>query len=340
MVEKKGKDTQARKFQITINNPKEKGLDAAKIGELLNTLTGLVYYCLSEEIGGETQQHHIHVFVIYKNPKLFSTMKNKFPQAHFEMVKGSNSQNRDYVFKEGRWEGTEKGLTKIEGTQIESGDLPPDRSNENPELRRLFELIESGRSTYDILDEFPEYMMKTIDIDRCRRIIKETEMKNIWRTLSVTYIFGKTGTGKTRHVMEKYGYETVFRVTDYHHPFDTYEGQDVIVFEEFNSSITIQDMLNYLDGYPVKLPARYTDKVASFTKVYITSNLQLTMQYPNVQEEKPEVWEALLRRITDVVEFESGGKVTKYGTADEYMEKMSSFMNVKPNEENPFSCAP
>ena len=86
--------------------------------------------------------------------------------------------------------------------------------------------------------------------------------------------------------MEKYGYENVFRVTDYHHPFDTYEGQDVIVFEEFNSSITIQDMLNYLDGYPVKLPARYTDKVASFTKVYITSNLQLTMQYPNVQEER------------------------------------------------------
>ncbi len=32
------------------------------------------------------------------------------------------------------------------------------------------------------------------------------------------------------------------------------KGQDVIVFEEFRSSLKIQDMLNYLDGYPCELP--------------------------------------------------------------------------------------
>ena len=43
------------------------------------------------------------------------------------------------------------------------------------------------------------------------------------------------------------------KVTDYIHPFDTYKGQDILIFEEFHSNLKIQDMLNYLDGYPLDL---------------------------------------------------------------------------------------
>lgn len=73
--------------------------------------------------------------------------------------------------------------------------------------------------------------------------------------MRVEYVCGVTGAGKTRGVMEKYGYDKVFRVTDYLHPWDSYKGQDVVVFEEFKSSLRIQDMLNYLDGYPLELPS-------------------------------------------------------------------------------------
>ena len=79
--------------------------------------------------------------------------------------------------------------------------------------------------------------------------------------------------------MEKYGYQNVYRVTDYDHPFDSYKGQDVIVFEEFRSSLKIQDMLNYLDGYPCELPCRYNNKLACFTKVYIITNISFNQQY-------------------------------------------------------------
>ena len=48
-------------------------------------------------------------------------------------------------------------------------------------------------------------------------------------------------------------------LTDYEHPFDGYRSTEhsVLVFEEFRSSLRIQDMLNYLDGYPCELKARY-----------------------------------------------------------------------------------
>ena len=61
-------------------------------------------------------------------------------------------------------------------------------------------------------------------------------------------------------------------------------------------------MLNYLDVYPLHLPAQYSDRMACYTTVYITSNLPLEEQYRSAQEYKPETWRAFLRRIHNVVE--------------------------------------
>ena len=64
-------------------------------------------------------------------------------------------------------------------------------------------------------------------------------------------------------------------------------------------------MLNYLDGYPLKLPSRYHDKEAAYTKVYIITNWQLYEQYKNIQSEHPTTWEAFTRRIHAVYNFDN-----------------------------------
>ena len=66
-------------------------------------------------------------------------------------------------------------------------------------------------------------------------------------------------------------------------------------------------MLNLLDTYPTTLPARYQDKVACYTTVYITSNIPLEAQYPDVQQNDPETWRAFLRRIHTVTQFFADG---------------------------------
>jgi hypothetical protein len=143
-------------------------------------------------------------------------------------------------------------------------------------------------------------------MDKVRQIIQEENYKEVFRKLEVAYLYGDTGTGKTRSIMEQYGYTNVFRVTNYKHPFDQYKGQDVIMFEEFQSSIPINQMLIYLDGYPVTLPCRYSDKVACYTKAYILSNIDLKEQYPDTQIYSPETWNAFLRRIHRVQVFRNG----------------------------------
>ena len=51
----------------------------------------------------------------------------------------------------------------------------------------------------------------------------------------------------TYHIFQqKYGYSNVYQVTNYEHPFDGYQGQNVIIFEEFRSSLKIDDMLKFL----------------------------------------------------------------------------------------------
>ena len=104
--------------------------------------------------------------------------------------------------------------------------------------------------------------------------------------------------------------EDICRITDYGGKngtkFDAYHGQPVLVFEEFHSQIPIAAMLNYLDIYPLQLPARYHDRTACYTTVYITSNISLDEQYMEVQRSELETWRAFLRRIGCVKEFRKG----------------------------------
>ena len=90
-------------------------------------------------------------------------------------------------------------------------------------------------------------------------------------------------------------------------------------------------MLKYLDGYPVEFPARYVNKQACFTKVYLISNIDLKAQYPNVQREEKRSWDAFIRRIKTVQVF-TGDEIIIMDAA-EYMTKGSFFM---PTNKTPF----
>lgn len=319
MVNKKSLDSRSRKWQITINNPKEKGFTHEKIKDILKEFKSLVYWCMSDEIG-ENGTYHTHLYLHNSNQLRFSTLQKRFQGAHFEMSMGTASQNKDYVFKEGKWLDDKKADTNLRDTHEEGGDVPIERQGQRNDLIDLYDWIKEGMTNFEIIDENPNFLFDIDKIERARQVVKENEYRKTFRNLHVTYVYGRTKTGKTRSVMEKYGYENVYRVTDYDHPFDGYKGQDVIVFEEFRSSLKVQDMLNYLDGYPLELPCRYANKVACFTKVYIITNISLNDQYSSVQRYQGETWQALLRRINEVKVFNSSEDIKIYDT-DEYVQK-------------------
>lgn len=92
------KDTQHRKYLLTLNQPFEKGYTHEKINEILqNNFKSIRYYCFAEEMG---TKHHIHIYINFSSPVRFSQVKKHFKEAHIEQALGTSKQNRDYVRKE------------------------------------------------------------------------------------------------------------------------------------------------------------------------------------------------------------------------------------------------
>lgn len=287
-----------RKYQLTINNPLNYGFSHDVLKSSLATFSGCVYWCMCDEIGAE-KTPHTHLYVAFSNAVEFSTIHQRFYGAHIEPAKGSHRENRDYIRKEGKWLNSEKHETNLPDTFEESGELPVETKKES-QSAEIYKMIVNGADNAEIIQAYPTWMKNIKSLDQTRQTVLEKKYRSEFRKLTVNYLWGKTGVGKTRSVLERYGYENVYRVTNYSHPFDSYNGESVILFEEFRSDIPLKDMLKYLDGYPLMLPCRYSDKVACFTTAYIVSNISLEAQYPNVQREEPESWKAFLRRINGI----------------------------------------
>ena len=209
-----------------------------------------------------------------------------------------------------------KAETAVAGSFEEYGHVPEPQIEKAPEMSALLEDITAGKTTTQIIRENPKLAFRVKEIDVLRQTLLSEKYAEQNRAVEVQYIYGATGTGKTRGIYRRHGARDIYRVTNYRSgkgvSFDDYHGQDVIVFEEFASQLPIEEMLNLLDVYPLMLPARYSDKVACYTKVYITSNLPLSRQYQAVQQYHPETWKAFLRRIRTFTEYrENGAPITR-----------------------------
>lgn len=306
-----GNNTQSRKWSLVINNPQECGLDHSAIVEILRKFSP-AYFCMADEIA-TTRTYHTHIFLYSPSPIRFSTVKNRFPTAHIDKTYGSAKENRDYIRKEGKWAETDKAETNLPDTFLEWGDMPAEKEEKAPQMYKLIQEVREGISTANIIEGSPNLAFRVRDIDILRQTLLSDRYASENRKVEVWYIFGASGTGKTRGIYERYDAKDICRITNYRNgrgiSFDGYTGQDVLVFEEFHSQIPIEDMLNYLDIYPLFLPARYSDRVACYTRVYITSNLPLEKQYRNVQWDSLETWRAFIRRIHKVLEYRADGSM-------------------------------
>lgn len=254
--------------------------------ELLKELKG--YTWIGQLERGESGYKHYQGYIENGAPIRFSTLKKKFPTIHLEPRKGTQFQAYEYATKK------ETRIGKVLGNM----EKPPEeqKRGRGKILETLHERIRNGEKVDDIIQTSPEAMPHIRNLRELENVIQRTTArKKKYRDVKVTYLYGKTGVGKTRHVYDTY--DELYTVTDYRHPFDNYNGEKVLVLDEFNSQLQIEFMLKLLDVYPMELPARYHNKHAAHEEVWIISNLKLEELYPSVQESSPQQWKAFLRRI-------------------------------------------
>lgn len=285
VVEEKVVKTQARRWMITINN--EERTDD-QLCEYIRNLEHFKYYVFQREKGNETGTEHIQLFLVFSIGKRFETVKRYFERAHIEKARGSNVQCRDYCTKSD---------TRISGP-YEEGNFAEERAR--TDLTNFYEMIDLGATDNEIRTAYPGLYSRyynLIEAERQKNLAQKYD--KCFRDVEVTYLYGPPGCGKSTYVVNEVGFGNFFRVVNYKkNPFDGYKGEDVIWLEEFHSQFNVEFFLTLVDRFPMTLPCRYSDKVACFTKIYITTNIPPDEQYP--QSEYPSQHAAYIRRLGNI----------------------------------------
>ena len=293
-------NTKAQTWICTWNNPDKTDKE---FFDGLKTVEGIKYFIGQREKGEECGTEHIQFYIEFEYARHFKTVQKCLPHGtHIEQRKGTKTQARVYC---------SKAETRI-GEVYEYGEFV--EQGQRNDLVELLAMVDSGATLAEIRKAYPSQVFifhKKIVAARSLYLIEK--FGDMFRNIKVTYIHGQTAVGKTRTIAEKFGYKNIYRVTEYdQRAFDCYDGQDIVVLEEFRSSFKISQMLNYLDGHPVQLPCRYEDKPACFTQLFILTNLALHQQYTEVQNTYPETWQALMRRIQNVYNFDNTFEKQKF----------------------------
>ncbi|MFR1436468.1 MAG: hypothetical protein ACLSS9_14860 [Acutalibacteraceae bacterium] len=299
------KDTTARSWFCVSNNPQEHGYDGtpAEIAERMADewvkdnpqRSCAIAFCISAN-----GLPHCHSVLEDTKTMRFSAVKKVYPSIHIQPTKGSKEQAEDYINKRGKWQ--EKGEQVLYVAR--RGEIKG-AQGQRLDLEIIEDLIQQGMKPNDILAlslSYRRYEKMIRDAyyeKRYRETPRQREVKRFWHV-------GKPGTGKSYIqilLAEQYGDDEVYVVTDYDHPFDKYNGERFVVFDEFRGQIKFSVLMNLLDNYRVQLPCRYSNSYALWDEVHVCCVLPPEVVYEKMVSENQhlDTYGQLMRRLDFVV---------------------------------------
>jgi len=295
----------SRSWFITWNNPQD--LLQGEVEEITEkalemwvqdkpTRSGAVAFCISAH-----GLKHFHMVLEDTQVSRWSAVKKIYPKANILPTKGNKEQAENYIQKKGKY--AEKGEEVVYIAR--HGEIKANQG-QRKDLEIIDTLLQEGKTPNEILDMNFNYRRfeKLIKDGYRRKREKETPFI---RDLTVYYHVGKSGSGKSytcADLIDKYGEENVYLLSDYESGgLDNYMGQKVLFMDEFRGQIRFSTLLGMLQGYKQQFHARYTNIVALWNEVHITSVLPIEKLYENmVSEHKAyDTIEQLKRRINFVV---------------------------------------
>lgn len=94
-----------------------------------------------------------------------------------------------------------------------------------------------------------------------------------WREVRAYFLHGTTGTGKSSFVYETHGHDNVYTLPSQKRTwFDRYDGEPVLLIDEYANGIERETLLRWLDGHPLQVEVKGDHVIAQWTTVYVISN--------------------------------------------------------------------
>lgn len=264
---------------FTINNPPE--------GVGPHAWVDHVDYCVWQKEVGENGTPHLQGYCILKKYKDLPWLK-KFlsATAHWERRRGKHSEAKAYCTKEDtRKEGPFEYGTEPEG----------DGQGARTDISALKRALDEGQTEAEIADNpetFGFWLRYQRSITRYRMLMRANE--RTWHTHCLV-LWGPPGVGKSRRALEEAG-EGAYWLRK---PsaggqvwFDGYDGQEVVVIDEFYGWIARDLMQRLCDRYPCLVDTKGGATAFLAKRIIITSNEHPSRWWPKVG------LGAMVRRLT------------------------------------------
>lgn len=258
------------------------------------TTTSRSLYChavVAQEIAPNTGTPHLQFNLTFLKMMTLAQVKLLSPRAHWEVTRSLRAAER-YCMKKDTdpakiWlcDNRVRAKTSVETTE---------------RLEMYAEELKAGKSVTAIARE--NIVEAAKDYQRLEWMSSRLAPTRSEKP-TVTWCYGKTGTGKSMWCHE----QARLLGDDYHTQsgsfkwFDGYDGQDVVVVEEFRGGdAKLSELLRFLDGYPLRVPYKGGFQQMRARHVFINSCFKPEECYRTLAEDLAQ----LKRRIDTIIEFE------------------------------------
>lgn len=263
---------------------------------------GIKYLVCQQEKCPSTGKLHLQGYLELTKPMRMSAVKKLLdcPSVHLEVRKGTQEQAIAYC---------KKTESRVAGPW-EFGE--PGRQGKRVDLECLQSL--SFMKLSDWVIENPVIALKYpngVKLIKQSYDLKQNSTKQ--RDIDVNVLIGPSGCGKTKFVFDNHNADDVYQLNTNTNGtlwFDGYEGQKVLVIDDFKGWIKYTELLKILDRYPYRCQLKGSYCYAAWTTIYITSNHVINEWYDfdeNRNLHKP----ALLRRITKFIDLSKSSQVVE-----------------------------
>lgn len=251
------------------------------------------YYVFQTE---KVSRKHYQGMVILTYARTFNAMKKLFgPTVHYEEMRGSFIQAYQYS-------------TKLESRihpPVEYGTIPA--QGKRNDLNSFIDAVREEKITYEdafyeypsINAKFPRFVDKLYQLQH-----KKNARDNYYSFINgemkkkVKVYYGPAGSGKTSRVFGKHSLDSIYVLsigdgTKNSLWFDDYQGEEILLLDDFYGNIKYSFLLRILDIYPLRVQCKGSYTYVNFKTIYITSNQSINEMFSGVLDTS-----ALIRRIT------------------------------------------
>lgn len=257
------------------------------------------YICYAPEVG-KNGTPHLQGYVVFHNQRYMKAVSKLLSRAYLTPARGSGKENKQYI--QGPY--TKGSKHKPLNNEFkERGELP--EQGKRNDLQAFHEDIKAGKRGRDLSVDHLATRAKYPQLEKTLVAEEDYETAIQWfesgKCPEVHVRWGEPGTGKSKFVYDEHGARNIYELNLGDGClksvwWDGYQGQPIILINDFDGELGWKYLLRLLDRYPFRMQIKGGHCWRLATHIYITANKPPTDWYP------AEKCTALMRRLKSVTE--------------------------------------